>query len=153
MNISIEINKQTPFRKFKNFDLYLKKITHKALALHKFKKTNYTISVLICNDDEIQKLNHQFRGKNKPTNVLSFPDGEKFGNQILLGSIAISIETLKKEAQEQGKTFKTHFLHLFIHSVLHVLGMDHEKEQEQNEMEAMEDLIMNYIAHEKIQKP
>ena len=59
MNISIEINKNYKFRKFNDFDLYLQKITHKALALHKFKKTNYTISVLMCNDDEIQKLNHQ----------------------------------------------------------------------------------------------
>lgn len=146
MKISIEINKQVEFRKFQNFDLYLETIIEKALKLHNYKSKNYSISVLLCNDLEIQKLNHQFRDKNKPTNVLSFPDGETFGTETLLGSVAISIETLKKEASEQNKTFKTHFIHLFVHSILHLLGMDHEIESERIAMEKAEDQIMDYIS-------
>lgn len=146
MNILIEINRQVKFRKFKNFDLYLQKITQKALNLQKYRKNCYSISLLICNDNTIQELNHQFRGKNKPTNVLSFPDGDRFDGKILLGSIAISVETVKNEAKHQKKPFKTHFLHMFCHSILHLLGMNHEQEQERVEMEKTEDQIMDYIS-------
>jgi probable rRNA maturation factor len=146
MNVIIEINRQVSFRKFAKFDLYLQKIVVKALVFRGYQESECVVSVLICDDATIQNLNNEFRGKNKPTNVLSFPDGEKFGHQVMLGDIAISIETLRREALEQGKTFKTHFLHLFTHSILHLLGMDHEIEPERVAMEAMEDKIMDYIS-------
>lgn len=145
MKVTIEINKQVKFRKFAEFDLYIDAIIGKALDICGRKRGEYVISLLLCDNNNIQELNYRFRKKNKPTNVLSFPDGEVFNNVILLGDIAISIETIATEAKDQGKTFKTHFLHMLIHGVLHLLGMDHENQQDQCEMESAEDVIMDFI--------
>jgi probable rRNA maturation factor len=75
--------------------------------------------------------------------VLSFPLNEEYEEgQILMGDIALSLETLKREAKEQGKTFMEHLAHLFVHSALHLLGYDHEEEKEMHKMEEMEDEIL-----------
>lgn len=146
MNVIIEINKQTKFRKFKNFDNILQKITLKTLEVSKFKDNNYNVSILLCDNIEMQKLNFNFRGHNKTTNVLSFPNGEVFDNTFYVGDIAISIPKIFEEAAEQSKTFRTHFCHMFIHGVLHLLGFDHENPEEKTEMENLEDTILLYIS-------
>lgn len=91
-------------------------------------------SVLLTNDTHIQVLNRDFRNKNKPTNVLSFPDGE----DGYLGDIAISLETIVKEAKEQDKNFYHHFIHMVVHGLLHLKGHDHEDDSEAEEMESLE---------------
>ena len=94
-----------------------------ALALH-----DEELSILIVNDEEIQKLNREYRGKDKPTNVLSFPmrDGEPPYISPLLGDVVISSETNKKEADEADITFDERFSQLLIHGILHLTGYDHE---------------------------
>jgi len=94
-----------------------------ALALH-----DEELSILIVDDEEIQKLNTEYRGKEKPTNVLSFPmrEGEPPYISPLLGDIVISSETNKKEADEAGITFDERFSQLLIHGILHLIGYDHE---------------------------
>lgn len=114
-----------------------------------FIPTNVEISLLIVDDLFIKKLNYEYRGIDKPTNVLSF-DGDiptlentSNGEECLLGSIVISYDTLKREAIEQNKTIKDHFYHLIVHSILHLLGYDHEKSMdEQVEMECIEVKIL-----------
>lgn len=148
MKVIVEINKQVNFRKFPQFDFYLEVIALYALRICRRRQGSYTVSVLLCSDSEIQNLNYKFRGKNKPTNVLSFPDGEKFESVTMLGDIAISVDTIAREAKEQGKTFKTHFLHMFVHGILHLLGMDHENLQDRLRMEQMEDKIIDFVVQD-----
>ena len=103
-------------------------------------KAKGELSILLTNDKEIQALNKTYRGKNKPTNVLSFPQ-----DAPLLGDVVMALETLKREAKEQDKTFHDHFCHLFIHGVLHLLGYDHENDKDQDKMESHEKKILHKL--------
>lgn len=103
------------------------------------------VSFLLTNDAAMQKLNKKYKSKDKPTNVLSFPQNEKG----LLGDIIISLETVQKEAQEQEKTFYDHFCHMIVHGVLHLCGYDHEQSKKaQKEMEALEVEILSELGVE-----
>ncbi|HCK32214.1 MAG: rRNA maturation RNase YbeY [Micavibrio sp.] len=98
-------------------------------------------TIKFTDDTEIQQLNKDFRGKDKPTNVLSFPnDSEDY-----LGDIAISIDTIKREAEEQGKPYEHHTLHMIIHGFLHLLGFDHIDDDEAEEMESFEIAVLQEI--------
>jgi len=98
-----------------------------------------SLTILLTSDAEVQALNKQYRGKDKPTNVLSFPDGDRGEDGALqLGDIALAYETVMREAEAQEKTFAAHLAHLVIHGVLHLLGYDHEEEDEAEAMEALE---------------
>lgn len=112
-------------------------------ALQKVESFNgpVEVSVLLSNDDAIQVLNRDWRGKDKPTNVLSFPaqeDDSPPGAPILLGDIAVAFETLDREAKAQEKSFADHFCHLLVHGMLHLLGFDHETDEDADEMEPLE---------------
>ena len=98
------------------------------------------LTVLLADDETLQRLNRDFRGKDKPTNVLSFPAGQNAENY--LGDIALSFETASREALEQNKPFKDHVLHLCVHAVLHLLGYDHENEAEAAIMEGKETALL-----------
>lgn len=101
------------------------------------------ISVLLCDDAFVQELNRRWRGKDKPTNVLSFPAAEDEGfERLLLGDIAIAYETTAREAGEEDKPFSAHFNHLVVHGLLHLLGYDHESEDEAEEMEELERQVL-----------
>jgi len=101
------------------------------------------VSVLLTDDAAIQKLNAGFRGKNKPTNVLSFPAPEIPGDpEPMLGDLALAYETCAREAEEESKTITDHLTHLVIHGTLHLLGFDHEEEAEAEEMEALETALL-----------
>jgi probable rRNA maturation factor len=102
-------------------------------------KTAHPIAIALGDDALLQDLNRRYRGKDKPTNVLSFPAQEK----RRLGDIALALETLKAEAKTQGKTVKAHFQHLVVHGTLHLLGFDHEQSAAEAErMEALEREIL-----------
>ena len=94
------------------------------------------VSVLFTDDTEIETLNRTYRGKAKPTDVLSFPATEM--DRPFLGDIAISLGVSRKDAQAQGKRLDQHLAHLIIHGVLHLLGHDHINDTEAEEMEALE---------------
>jgi|GEM_PF-41588 len=106
------------------------------------------ISFLFSNDAHIQKLNKEYRAKDRPTNVLSFPQAELstqslteallFQEPLTIGDIALAEETIIREATEQNKTFQDHLTHLIIHGVLHLAGYDHIDEDEANHMESLE---------------
>jgi probable rRNA maturation factor len=96
---------------------------------------DFSLSIEFMDDHDIQALNKQFRHKDKPTNVLSFPNDD----DNYIGDIAISIDTIKREALEQDKAIKDHLRHMVVHGTLHLLGYDHEEsEKEAEEMEALE---------------
>ncbi|WP_363347620.1 rRNA maturation RNase YbeY [Methylocystis echinoides] len=96
------------------------------------------MSVTFCDDAEIRVLNAQWRGKDKPTNVLSFPTPGPLDARPLLGDIVIAYETVAREAAEQEKTLSDHAAHMVIHGFLHLIGYDHETAAEAEEMEGLE---------------
>jgi probable rRNA maturation factor len=101
---------------------------------------DYEVSLMLADDARIRELNRIWRGKDKPTNVLSFPAPEQPGSTgpRHLGDIALAFETLARESEEESKEFAHHFAHLIVHGVLHLLGYDHEVEAEAEIMEALE---------------
>ena len=111
------------------------------------------VNIVLTHDDAIQQLNAQYRGHNKPTNVLSFGFLEKplcvdnINQQvpILLGDIILSWPTLQREAMEQNKAFKDHLYHMLIHGWLHLLGYDHENDHDANTMETIEITLLNHL--------
>lgn len=96
------------------------------------------ISLLLTDDKEIQELNKQYRKKDSPTNVLSFPMPPTGAPIWQAGDIVISLPTLLREAQEQSKSLTAHFTHLLIHSALHLQGYDHITPDEAQIMEKKE---------------
>lgn len=105
--------------------------------------SNVELSVYICDEDESQKLNHQYRQKNKPTNVLSFPaDIPEEVGVPLLGDLVICAPVVEREAAEQGKTLAAHWAHMLVHGTLHLLGYDHIDDAEAEVMESLETVIL-----------
>ena len=103
------------------------------------------VSVTFCDDEEIRGLNAQWRGKDKPTNVLSFPTPGPLAARPLLGDIVIAYETVAREAGEQDKTLREHTGHMVIHGFLHLIGYDHETSAEAEEMESLERRIASRL--------
>lgn len=103
------------------------------------------VFLLFTSDDEIQLMNRNWRGKDKATNVLSFPAADMplpQGEVTPLGDVVLAYGTVAREAAEQGKKPTEHACHLIVHGVLHLLGYDHETDQEAEEMENEERLIL-----------
>jgi probable rRNA maturation factor len=103
------------------------------------------ISVTFCDDAEIQELNAEWRGKDKPTNVLSFPTPGPLSARPLLGDIVIAYETVAREAVEQEKSLRDHTAHMVIHGFLHLIGYDHETAAEAEIMEGLERRITSRL--------
>lgn len=99
------------------------------------------LSCLFAGDDAIRALNAQWRGKDKPTNVLSFPAAGP-GAGPMLGDVALAWGTVAREAEAEGRRLEDHVAHLVIHGTLHLLGQDHEEEGEAEAMEALETRAM-----------
>ena len=105
------------------------------------------VSVRLTSDEEVHQLNHQYRGKDKPTNVLSFPMVqadllEAVGNtddgEVLLGDIVLAHGVCAAEASEKGVPLAAHASHLIVHGLLHLLGYDHQGTAEADAMESLE---------------
>ena len=97
------------------------------------------VSLLFTDDAQVHQLNLQWRQIDKPTNVLSFAAREADGPATpVLGDIVLAQQTIEREATEQGKTRDDHLTHLIIHGFLHLLGFDHETDDDAEEMEALE---------------
>lgn len=106
------------------------------------------VSVVFSDDATIRDLNARFRGKDTPTNVLSFPgyDAEApFVGSVLLGDIVLAMETIEREAADQNKAFQDHLAHLLIHGTLHLLGLDHQDDDQADHMERTETRIMTHL--------
>lgn len=114
------------------------------------------LSLVLADDDFVRHLNHDYRAKDKPTNILSFPAYEghladlsealRQGKEALnLGDLILAFETLVRESEEQKKTLADHFSHLIVHGCLHLLGYDHEADEEAEEMEEIEVAILRSV--------
>jgi probable rRNA maturation factor len=119
------------------------------------------IAIRVVDGAEIQQLNKQFRGKDKTTNVLSFPfempditfpnememesDSEMDMQPNFLGDIVICAPVVKQEAIEQNKALPDHWTHMLVHGTLHLMGYDHIEEQDANEMEGIEIAVLKKL--------
>ena len=137
-------------RKIRIFDLMFLNI--KEYMNSYFKKKKLYFSILLTNDDEIREINLRYKNLNKPTNVLSFKsmidDMNYFKNteqEIHLGEIIISMERILIESRINNILFKDHFIHIFLHAILHILGYDHEIDSERKKMENIEISILKNL--------
>ncbi len=116
-----------------------------ARSLHRFAraalpKRHGELTIRIVDATESQALNRDFRGKDKPTNVLSFQ-----GDTVVLGDLVICAPVVAREARQQGKSVLAHWAHMVVHGCLHLQGMDHEDELEAVRMEAREIRILQNL--------
>ncbi|HET8729477.1 MAG TPA: rRNA maturation RNase YbeY [Alphaproteobacteria bacterium] len=118
-----------------------------ALAAGGAPKGPVELSVVLADDAEVRRLNRDYRGKDRPTNVLSFAltEGEAVpdsGGPLMLGDVVLAYETVRREAEEGGKSAPHHACHLVVHGVLHLLGYDHLTDAEAKTMERLEAAVL-----------
>jgi len=104
------------------------------------------IGIVLADDARVRVLNREYRGQDKPTNVLSFPAGDDvtlaIGRPLLLGDVVVALETARREAADEDKTLGDHLTHLVVHGTLHLLGYDHEVDTGALLMEARETQLL-----------
>ncbi|PZQ15506.1 MAG: rRNA maturation RNase YbeY [Rhodanobacter denitrificans] len=101
------------------------------------------LSIRLVGADEGRRLNHQYRGRDYATNVLSFPAELPPGVRLpLIGDLIVCAPVVAREAAEQGKAARDHYAHLTVHGVLHLLGYDHEHDADAERMEALETRVL-----------
>ena len=97
------------------------------MVLELLKLNHSELSILLTDDAKIALLNETFRGKKGPTDVLSFPNGEKVGKRLILGDVVISVDTARRQARDLGRSLKVQILRLLVHGIVHLMGYDHER--------------------------
>ena len=106
-------------------------------------ESGYDLTVLLANDGRLRELNARFRGKDSPTNVLSFPAFGSDGGY--LGDVALALGVAAREAAAAGKRLSDHAVHLTVHGVLHLLGYDHVEAREAKSMESVETAVLHEL--------
>lgn len=127
-------------------DEEIEKIVEKSIeaALKEIEFTDdYEVSVSFVGDEEIHELNRDYRGVDRTTDVLSFPMDDEFTN--MLGDIVININKVIEQAKEYGHSEKREISYLTVHSTLHLMGFDHEEEEDKKDMRAVEDRVMENL--------
>lgn len=158
--MQININLIVKYPGFKKYNsskkAFIKRVTKEVLSFtNLFDNTDsleYTL--LLTNNEEMRELNKNFLGKDKVTNILSFPDrvlhyktisSAEFAGDIELGDIACGLEITESESQDYGISFENHFTHLLVHAILHLLGYDHELEEDFKIMQELEVTILKKL--------
>ena len=109
-------------------------------------QTEAEVTIRLVDEAESQQLNFDYRHKDKPTNVLSFPFQAPPGIELpLLGDLVICVQVVAQEALEQNKTLEAHWAHMVVHGCLHLLGFDHINDTDAEEMEAEEVQILQEL--------
>ena len=142
LNIDIEAVSDCPIPEQKAIHHWIEV----ALTLANYANTAAEVSIRIVDEDESQTLNKQYRQKDKPTNVLSFPaELPEAVDLPLLGDLVLCAPLVKQEANTQQKTETAHWAHLLVHGTLHLLDYDHITDDEAEVMEALESKILNEL--------
>lgn len=133
----------------------IEKVLGQAFIIEGIEKINLYINVILTNPENIKKANKEYRNIDKETDVLSFPmfekqeikDMKENGNSItdVLGDIIISIPRVEEQAAEYGHSFEREFAYMLVHGFYHLMGYDHMKEEEKNEMRAKEENVLNKL--------
>jgi|TARA_Y200000002_G_scaffold376600_1_gene380740 probable rRNA maturation factor len=133
-------------RRLKKKEIFFKKICKSFPNKYKFQNKNVSISLMLSNNKNIRRLNKNFRKKNKPTDILSFPFNKKDKyNQIYLGDIIISYDYMDKPKSKNLNIFKEKVAKTFIHGFLHLLGYDHIKNNDYKKMVKEEERLFKSV--------
>lgn len=141
--IAVEIEDEAWTAALPQAEAVVVKAARAALNSSPSRGEDFDVTVLLTDDDALRDLNARFRGKDAPTNVLSFP--APTSARPHLGDVALAYGTCAREAEAQGKALADHLAHLTVHGVLHLLGYDHEAEADAEVMEEMERVILNAL--------
>ncbi|MCF6292052.1 MAG: rRNA maturation RNase YbeY [Robiginitomaculum sp.] len=137
--IDLNISEQKWVKQISNISDVLETTLHALWqAIPSQQKTD--ICVLLTDDAQMQELNQQYRDKDRPTNVLSFPTADFHGSH--LGDLALGYETCMQEITDKGISLEEHLCHLFVHGVLHLVGYDHQEQITAIKMEQLESRIL-----------
>ncbi|WP_282167289.1 rRNA maturation RNase YbeY [Shewanella japonica] len=132
VDLQIAVNDPQAIPTLEEFELWVRTAIGNTMA-------QAELTIRIVENTESQQLNHTYRGKDKPTNVLSFPFDAPPGVELpLLGDLIIAAEVVELEAKQQNKPLVAHWAHMVIHGCLHLLGYDHIIDSEAEEMESLE---------------
>lgn len=155
MSVLID-NRQDKIEVDSKLEALTEKVVQKALEVEV--EGDYEVSISFVDNQEIHELNKQYRNKDAATDVLSFPlmefedTEEDYGNEEeyvqedkLLGDIVISLEKTQEQATDYGHSFERELAFLLVHGVLHLLGMDHEDEQQEKEMLQKQENILQLL--------
>jgi probable rRNA maturation factor len=118
-------------------DRLFERAAQAALQVAAIPPGSYQVTLVLTGDEEMTTLNRTWRGKDAPTNVLSFPSGEDDASRFL-GDVVLAAGTTQREAHEQAIALEDHVSHLVVHGVLHLLGFDHIDEEQAERMEDLE---------------
>ena len=127
-------------KKWNKYDIDFQKIADTAVGA---KYKNAEVSITLVNDRIIRRINKKYRGLDRATNVLSF----ELGDDILLGDIFISLDTVKREARAENISISEHTAHMIVHGILHLLGYDHIKDVDAEKMEKRETIILKKLGY------
>ena len=122
--------------KLKRKQIFFNEVCKAFPKRYKFSKKKVSLSILLSNNKKIKKLNKNFRNKNKPTDILSFPFSEKnkIKKKTYIGDIIISYDFLNKPKMQKIKIFREKLIRIFIHGFLHLLNFDHKKDTDYKKM-------------------
>ena len=151
MMLEIDIESDEEWDSSTDWSLLVRRAAESALAESAFPQLaegsrQVEISVRLTTDEDVRALNAHWRGKDKPTNVLSFPMSEQYeleqadedGPEIMLGDIVLARGVCEREAAEKAVPVETHATHLLVHGTLHLLGYDHHDDKDAADMESRE---------------
>ncbi len=148
MHLSLNNFKSSKFIKLSKSEILDVVIEVLKTVEYKFTK-NHQLNLSFVSSEEMQLLNKTYRNKDKPTNVLSFELPENFpagDEKTLIGEIALCEEIIHEESKKYKKIFENRLKHMIIHGLLHLIGFDHIKEEEENKMESIEKKIMKSLS-------
>ena len=147
INVNVFSEEKAWSKRLGNKSLFFKKICKALPKKYQFANKKVSLSLLLSNNINIKKLNKNFRNKNKPTDILSFPSNEKIkiSKNTYLGDIIISYEYLNKPKSQDLKLFKKKVIKLFIHGFLHLLGFDHKKNNDYYKMLREENILYKCV--------
>lgn len=152
----VQVRVDTPFQREVGEE-WVRGIVGRVLAAEKTPRAG--VSVRIAGDALVRRLNREYRGEDAPTDVLSFALAENPhdfvlppGNLLQLGEIVLSLPAARRQAREAGRPLLIEVTHLLIHGVLHLLGYDHESEEDEKRMRAREEGLLSALGNDIIQR-
>ncbi len=147
ININVFSEEKAWSKKIKNKKRFFKKICNSFPKKYRFLNKKISLTLLLSNNKNIKKLNKNFRNKNKPTDILSFPFKNKteISKETYIGDIIISYNFINKPKSQKKKVFEDKLIKVFIHGFLHLLGFDHLKNKDYSKMLKEENLIYQSV--------
>ena len=147
ININVFSNEKAWSKRLKKKELFFSKICKSFPKKYKFINKKISLTLLLSNNKSIKRLNKDFKNKNKPTDILSFPFSEKskISKTSYIGDIIISYNYVDKPRSQSSKLFKKKLIKIFIHGFLHLLGFDHIKNKDYKKMLKEEEKIYKSV--------